>query len=581
MAYINDQELNELRSNVDIVEIISDYIPLTPKGKNFFGVCPFHQDHSPSMSVSKEKQMYKCFSCGAVGNVFTFIQNYENVSFGEAINIIASKVGYNLSVAIPKKMDEKYKKEYEIMEIALKYYENNLNTSKGEIAKKYLKERGISEEDIKTFDIGLALNNNSLNKLLDKKGYNFKEMKELGLVSEKNNVYDIFFDRILFPIHNLDGKVVAFTGRVFNSNASPKYLGSKETKIYKKSNILFNYHRAKEHIKLNKEVIIVEGNMDAIRLYINGIKNVVALMGTALTKEQIEIIKKLRCKVILMLDNDNAGQKATYDNSLLLEKEKIDVYAVRLSGEKDPDDYVLKNGVDAILKNIKNAIPINEFKLNYLKKDKNLTNTDDLVKYIKVVIEDLKKSDDDLLKEVTLKKLSSEYNLSYDILKKQLEETKIIVKKDELKEKRENKKNSYIEAINNILYYMMNDSLYVKMYIKRLGYINEQKYRMIASEIIYYYELNKTINIADFITYANNSKLKNEIMDIIKSANLNNLEEKIFIDSINLIKKKTKEREIKKLKDELKNTMDENKKEEILKKIIDIKIGSEKLDERN
>ena len=581
MAYINDQNLNELRSNVDIVEIISDYIPLTPKGKNFFGVCPFHQDHSPSMSVSKEKQMYKCFSCGAAGNVFTFVQNYENVSFGEAINIIASKVGYNLNIAIPKKVNDKYKKEYEMMEIALKYYENNLNTPKGEEAKKYLNERGLSESDIKTFDIGLALNTNSLNKLLEKKGYSFNEMRNLGLISDKDTIYDIFFNRILFPIHNLEGKVVGFTGRIFNSDVTPKYLGSKETVIYKKSNILFNYHRAKEHVKLKKELIIVEGNMDAIRLYINGIKNVVALMGTALTKEQIEIIKKLRCKVILMLDNDNAGEKATYDNSLLLEKEKIDVYAVRLSGEKDPDDYIINNGVDAILKNINNAIPINEFKLNYLKKDKNLTNTDDLVKYIKVVIEDLKKSNDDLLKEVTLKKLSTEYNLSYDILKKQLEETEIKVEKQEVVEEVKIKKNSYNEAINNILYYMMNDSMYIKMYLKKLGYISEQKYRMIASEIIYYYEMNKSINIADFITYANTSKLKNEIMDIIKNVNYDNLEENVFIDSINLIKKKTKEREIKKLKEELKNTMDENKKEEILQKIIEIKIGSERLDERN
>ena len=581
MAYINDQNLNELRSNVDIVEIISDYIPLTPKGKNFFGVCPFHQDHSPSMSVSKEKQMYKCFSCGAAGNVFTFVQNYENVSFGEAINIIASKVGYNLNIAIPKKVNDKYKKEYEMMEIALKYYENNLNTPKGEEAKKYLNERGLSESDIKTFDIGLALNTNSLNKLLEKKGYSFNEMRSLGLISDKDTIYDIFFNRILFPIHNLEGKVVGFTGRIFNSDATPKYLGSKETVIYKKSNILFNYHRAKEHVKLKKELIIVEGNMDAIRLYINGIKNVVALMGTALTKEQIEIIKKLRCKVILMLDNDNAGEKATYDNSLLLEKEKIDVYAVRLSGEKDPDDYIINNGVDAILKNINNAIPINEFKLNYLKKDKNLTNTDDLVKYIKVVIEDLKKSNDDLLKEVTLKKLSTEYNLSYDILKKQLEETEIKIEKQEVDEEVKIKKNSYNEAINNILYYMMNDSMYIKMYLKKLGYISEQKYRMIASEIIYYYEMNKSINIADFITYANTSKLKNEIMDIIKNVNYDNLEENVFIDSINLIKKKTKEREIKKLKEELKNTMDENKKEEILQKIIEIKIGSERLDERN
>ena len=339
MAYINEQELNELRSNVDIVDVISSYIPLTLKGKNFFGVCPFHQDHSPSMSVSKEKQIYKCFSCGATGNVFTFVENYENVSFYEAVDIVAKKAGFTLSTKIETyKKVEKYPRDYEMMNIALKYYQNNLNTEKGVDARNYLLDRGLSLEDIKTFDIGLSFDDNNLNKLLEKKGYSIDEMKKLGLVSTKAEIYDIFFNRIMFPIHNLDGKCVGFTGRIYKDKSIAKYLGSKESNIYKKSNILFNYHRAKDTIKFNKEMIIVEGNMDAIRLYISGIKNVVALMGTALTKEQIAIIKKLRCKVILMLDNDNAGEKATFDNSNLLEKEKIEVNVVRLTGEKDPDE---------------------------------------------------------------------------------------------------------------------------------------------------------------------------------------------------------------------------------------------------
>lgn len=575
MAYISDQELNELREKVDIVEIISNYIPLTPKGKNFFGVCPFHADHSPSMSVSREKQMYKCFSCGAAGNVFTFIQNYENVPFYEAAQLLANKVGISLAIPIKSERKEKYTKEYEMMEIALKYYQNNLNTSLGEKAKKYLYNRNLEDEVIKDFEIGYAASTHTLNKLLLKKGYTVLEMQKLGLVSTSKEDYDIFFDRVMIPLYNLEGQVVGFTGRALDDTNTPKYLGSKESIIYKKGNLLFNYHRAKESIKLNKEIILVEGNMDAIRLYASGIKNVVALMGTALTKEQIQIIKKLRCKVILMLDNDTAGEKATYDDGLLLEQENIDVLVVRLSGEKDPDSYIIKNGVEAITNNIKKAIPLQDFKLNYLKKDKNLQNTDDLVKYVKMVIADLNKKEDELLKEVTLKKLSEEYNLSYEILKKQLDKSEA---KQVIKEKKEEKKKktSYQEAIYNVLYYMMNDSIYIKMYMKKLGYIAEQKYRLIASEIIYYYELNKYISLADFITYSETSKLKEEIMDIIKNVNYEELNEKVFLDSISLIKKKRKENEIKKLKEEIKNTMDESKKEEILQKIIDLKIGSVK-----
>lgn len=575
MAYISDQELNELREKVDIVEIISNYIPLTPKGKNFFGVCPFHADHSPSMSVSREKQMYKCFSCGAAGNVFTFIQNYENVPFYEAVQLLANKVGIFLAIPVKSEQKEKYTKEYEMMEIALKYYQNNLNTSLGEKAKKYLYNRNLEDEVIKDFEIGYAASTHTLNKLLLKKGYTVLEMQKLGLVSTSKEEYDIFFDRVMIPLYNLEGQVVGFTGRALDDTNTPKYLGSKESIIYKKGNLLFNYHRARESIKLNKEIILVEGNMDAIRLYASGIKNVVALMGTALTKEQIQIIKKLRCKVILMLDNDTAGEKATYDDGLLLEQENIDVLVVRLSGEKDPDSYIIKNGAEAITNNIKKAIPLQDFKLNYLKKDKNLQNTDDLVKYVKMVIADLNKKEDELLKEVTLKKLSEEYNLSYEILKKQLDKSEA---KQVIKEKKEEKKKktSYQEAIYNVLYYMMNDSIYIKMYMKKLGYIAEQKYRLIASEIIYYYELNKYISLADFITYSETSKLKEEIMDIIKNVNYEELNEKVFLDSISLIKKKRKENEIKILKEEIKNTMDESKKEEILQKIIDLKIGSVK-----
>lgn len=585
MAYINEQELNELRSSVDIVDVISSYIPLNPKGKNFFGVCPFHQDHSPSMSVSKDKQIYKCFSCGATGNVFTFIENYENVSFFEAVEIVARRVGFNLSTKlVSKKTNDKYLKEYEMMDISMKYYQNNLNTKNGKEAINYLTERGLSLEDIKVFDIGVSFNDNNLNKLLEKKGYSFDEMRLLGLISTKTDVFDIFFNRIMFPIHNIEGKCVGFTGRIYKDKSTAKYLSSKESVIYKKSNILFNYHRAKDFIKLNKEIIIVEGNMDAIRLYINGIKNVVALMGTALTKEQVEIIKKLRCKVILMLDNDEAGEKATYDNSLILERSAIEVNVVRLSGQKDPDDYILKNGIEKMQNNIKNAIPIQEFKLNYLKKDKNLSNTDDLVKYIKTVINDLKNTDDEILKEVTLKKISNDYNVSYELLKKQLnEEVDKFKAKQEINKKEldKPKNNSYKEAVNNILYYMMNDSVYIKMYLKNLGFFKEQVYRMIASEIICYYEMNKTINIADFMTYASNSKLKEQIMDIISNVKNDKLNDKVFNDSVNLIKKKTKESSIKELKEELKTTFDESKKEEIIEKIIELKIGSERLYERN
>lgn len=573
MAYINEQELNELRSNANIVDIISDYIPLTPKGKNFFGVCPFHQDHSPSMSVSSEKQMFKCFSCGAAGNVFTFVERYENVSFNEAIIIVASKVGYSLSNTTIKQKKINFPREYEMMNIAMKFYQNNLNSADGNITKEYLKTRKISESNIKEFEIGMALNNNLLNKLLVKKNYKIDELRKIGLISDNTKVYDIFFNRVMFPIHDIDGRVVGFTGRAFDNNNTPKYLGSRESNIYKKSKILYNYHRAKEFVKINKNLIIVEGNMDAVRLYISGVKNVVALMGTALTKEQIEIIKKLRCCVTLILDNDSAGEKATYDNGLLLEKNGIKTNVVRLSGEKDPDDYVIKNGIDAINKNIDKAITFNEFKLLYLKKDKNLEKTEDLINYVKEVLDNLKNTDDELAKEITLQKISEEYNISYETLKKQIIDENKVINNIEIKKPEIKKQNNYVEAINNILYYMMNDSDYIKIYLKKLGFINEKKYRLIATEIICFYEMHNNINIADFVTFANNSASKDEIMNIISSITNEELNEKVFIDSINLVKRKNTEEEIAELKLKIKNTLDENEKEKLANKLLELKVG--------
>ena len=400
-------------------------------------------------------------------------------------------------------------------------------------------------------------------------------LESIGLIN--SNGHDTFQNRIMFPIHNLDGNVVGFTARCYLENATPKYINTKETYIFKKGNILYNYHRAKEYIRLKKEAILVEGNMDAIRMYSSGIKNTVALMGTSLTKEQIEALKKLRSKIILLLDNDSAGETATYAIGNILEENNIEINVVRLNGAKDPDEYILKFGRSAIEENINNPISFIDFKLNYLKKNKNLESSIDLVDYIKLVIDNLKKNNDEILKEVTLQKLSNEYNISYAILKEQLGENNLQTSKKVLEEptiKNEKNKNSYQKTAEEILYFMMNDETYIKMYQTRLGMFPEKRERSIANEILYYYESNKTINLADFITYIESINLKNEIMDIIKSVKIKEVSETIMEELIRNLKKKIKDNEIKKLKNELQKEFDINKKIELAEKIAEIKKGS-------
>lgn len=579
MAFIAQDEINKIRSSASIVDIISSYIPLTQRGKNYFGVCPFHEDHSPSMSVSEEKQIYKCFSCGATGNVFTFVENFLNVSFAEAVEIIAKIVGISISIPVSSKKETKFKEEYALMDFVLKIYQNNLNTEVGQRAIQYLKTRGLLEDTIKNFSIGLSLDQNMLYTILSKKEYSEKMLLDLGLINQgKDSVYDVFQNRIMFPIHNLEGEVVGFTARCYLKDETPKYLNTKETYIFKKGSILFNYHRAKEAIRLQKEVIVVEGNMDAIRLYSVGIKNVIALMGTSLTKEQIDALKKLRCHIILMLDNDNAGESATLSIGNILEENNISFGIVRLSGEKDPDEYIIQNGIDAMQENIKNAISFVDFKLNYFKKNKNLNEASDLAEYIKAVIDGLKNTNDAILKEVTLQKLAKDYNISYAILKEQLgeKESKIEKKPEKKEQVIESQQSSYNKVCSKILFYMMHSKDFIKLYQTKLGIFPTKEHRIIANEIVYYLENHKTIDLADFISYSENTNVKNEIMAIIGNEKEENLTEEGMLELLEIIKKKIKKEEIKKLKEELKSEYDVNKKLSLLEKIAELKVEIEK-----
>jgi len=389
-------------------------------------------------------------------------------------------------------------------------------------------------------------------------------------------------NRIIFPIHNLEGEPIGFTGRIYEASDQAKYINSKESIIFKKGQILFNYHRAKKEIQRKKEVIIVEGNMDAIRMYASGIKNVVALMGTSLTNDQVNIIKSLRAKVILLLDNDDAGALATYQNGNILEAAGINPLVVRLSGEKDPDEYIIKNGVEAIIDNISNPISFLDYKLKYLKKNKDLTKTNDLVSYIKDIINNIKDIDDELTKEITIKKMSDEYDVPLDLLKNELNNVTKPKEKKEVKEKVLEKKSfsKYDIAAQNIIYFMINDGKYVEMFKKELGYFNNKKYRSIANEIIYYYGIRQEIDISSFITYIETKEyIYDDVMEIIKNINIEELTMDIFIGYIDAAKKILLKDEIKNLKEQIANELDNNKKLELASRLIELKkgcVGNEK-----
>lgn len=562
---LTTEQINEIRNSIDIVDVISSYIPLTNKGKNFFGVCPFHSDHSPSMSVSKEKQIYTCFSCGASGNVFNFLMDYNNISFIESVKICADKAGININIG--KRVEKnKYQDIYDIYELSLKYYQNNLNTDSGKEAKEYLKNRKFTEEMIKHFKIGLSLNNkNELTNLLINKNYNLKTLEKTGLIGKNDNGYnDLYINRIMFPLYDLNGKIIGYSGRIYNTESTSKYINTKETELFKKGELLYNYHVAKE--TREKTLIIVEGFMDVIRLYSIGIKNVVATMGTAITKNQALLMKRLSNEIILMFDGDKAGEKAT--NSCIDELEKIGIIpkVVRLENNLDPDEYIIKYGKNKIIDKINNPINSLDYKMNYYKNGKNLKNEFELTEYINKTLEELGKIENDIYIELVLKKLSDESGLSVDYLKNKIKKQE----KPEIIKEIEEKKSGYEIAERNLVYYMMNSSEVIDYCIKEKPIFLNNKYKTLVKEIVMYYNTNHVISLADIVTYYQDKENFSDLKELLK-LNLKEIDLKVIKGYVDRLKERQKKIELKNKINELSNNNDTEYKLKKLQEIIELK----------
>ena len=574
MNLISDEKINEIRSSVNIVDIISNYIPLTNKGKNYFGICPFHDDHSPSMSVSPERQMFKCFTCGVGGNVFTFVSKYDDISFIEAVKKVAEYANIPLDIKNISKKESIHKKEYEIMDMVVKIYQNNLNTINGKKAQEYLNKRNIDDKTCNLFKIGYALNDNTyLYNILSKK-YKNKELDDLGLINISGvDGYDKFINRLMIPITDEYNQVVGFTGRIIGKDdTSPKYINTKETTIYKKGHILFNYYNAKESAKVLKNIIIVEGNMDAIRMYANGYQNVVALMGTSLTKEQIDLIKKLRASVTLLLDSDNAGETATITNGEILLKNNIETFVLRLDGAKDPDEYLVKFGNNQFKEAIKHQVPFLDYKLTSLKNNYNVNNPVELANYINQILKYINNFDN-ITKEVTIRKISDEYNLDYEVLKQELKlEEKEDNSKISVNKKKVEKKDNYKNCVTKIFLYLMSDSKYLAIFKNRINFFKNPIERELYNEIIYYTKKYKSINVANFLSFIdNNINVKDLLNEIIADMDFETMNDDIYMEYVNYLEKYFKNEDIKKLKEQIKVETDINKKCELLDKLTKLK----------
>ena len=569
---ITNELINEIRNKIDIVEIVSNYVPLTQRGKNYFGVCPFHDDHSPSMSVSQEKQIYTCFSCGATGNVFTFVSEYEHINFFEAVKILGEKIGYNLGSSYTKKNEDD--RPIKIYELACKFYQNNLNTSLGKNAYDYLENRKIDKENIKKFQIGLSTSKTSLTDYLISKEYTLKELISLGISTESGT--DLFVNRIMFPLYDLQGNVVAFSGRIYNIKDSSKYINTKETKIFKKGNLLYNYHQAKDILKKSDSIIVMEGFMDVIRASTIGINNCVATMGTAFTKQHAMLLKKMTNNIILCFDGDQAGEEATISAIEVLKEINITPKVIRLEENLDPDEYIIKYGKLSFESKIKNTENSIEFLMKLHRNNKNLKDLNDISKYIDESLKELTTTDDNILIELTLKKMSTEFQLEYNTLKDKFEnllkENKKIKNVNELPIKNKIIYNKYDEASRNLIYYMLKDSKIITLASEQITYFSNNNLRLLFNEIVYFYHKYGIFNIADFITYISTKEELIKIFNEIINLNLKDKYSKEeIIDYINVINSYPTNKKADDLNKKLKEEQDPIKQANILMEILTLK----------
>ena len=419
MVRYSEELIEEIKNSNDIVDVISQYVILKRSGRNFFGLCPFHKEKSPSFSVSPDKQIFHCFGCGVGGNVIHFVSKIENIDFRETIELLANRANITLPTLDNSYQDNKRailkSKVYQINEIAAKFYHENLYKPTSKEAQNYIKKRKMDNRTLKSFLIGYSGTFDELYRVLKQKGFTEEEILASSLVNKTDNgkFIDRFRRRLMIPIQDTTGRFIAFGGRVLD-DSKPKYINSPENIVYSKGRNLFGLNIAKKGD--TKKIIIVEGYMDAISLYQRGITNVVASLGTALTEQQGRLLIKNSEQVIIGYDADGAGQAATLRGLEILQNMGCDIRVLQIYGAKDPDEFVIKYGPERFQKCVDNAISLVEFKVKILKQNLNIDNVNDKIKFLNEIAKILAKVDNNMEKEIYIDKISSEYGISKEAI---------------------------------------------------------------------------------------------------------------------------------------------------------------------
>lgn len=517
---------DEIKSKLDIVEVIREYIPIKAVGANFQALCPFHNEKTPSFVISPEKQIWHCFGCGAGGDIFEFIKKIEGVEFPEALRILAQKANVKIDYNYNPELQNKKTKILDIIKKAVDYYHKNLiEKDSAKIARDYLESRGISKEAIDLFNLGYSEDSwDGLLKHLKSLGHSEMEIEQAGLIlkSQKGgfSFYDRFRNRLMFPINNIFGSPIGFTARILvKDDTQGKYINSPQSDIFDKSSVLYNMDLAKLDIKNKNYTILVEGNIDVISTYMSGTKNVVASSGTALTTAQVKILKRYSENLIIAYDGDSAGFKATFriiDNALA---ENMNIKVAPLPKGVDPDDLV-RSGKEKWLDVIKNAKPLMDFVFEKVISSIDLSNIFQKKQATKKLLIFIGKFRDEIEREAYLKKLSELVDVDYGILKKKIKEVlnkKVNVKKSKKQESFSiSEKNKREELLKQILamgigYPENLEHLSMNLEMEFLGTSSLDE---LYKDAVIYYTKNNSFDLEDFVNYLNVEK-KNILNSIL------------------------------------------------------------------
>ncbi len=550
MVQYTDELKEEIRSANDIVDIVSQYVNLKRSGRNFFGLCPFHKEKSPSFSVSADRQYFHCFGCHKGGDVFTFVSEIERVSFKEALEMLAERA----NIELPTEQNSEFNKQqylkdrmYKINAETAIFFHERLYKPLARIAQDYVKKRKLDNNTLKAFKIGYSGEYNELYKHLKQLGFKDEEILATGLVNknDKGEFIDRYRKRLMFPIMDVSGKVIAFGGRKLENNDKiAKYINSNENLVYSKKKHLFALNLAKQSD--SKKIILVEGYMDAISLYQRGFNNVVASLGTALTEEQGRLLRKYCEQVILSYDSDGAGQEAIMRGLAILENQGCDARVLQMEGAKDPDEYVIKYGSGRFNLLVENAISLVEFKIKMLKQKYNLENSNDKIRFLKEITKVLSNVDNKIEREIYISKIAESYNISKEAIyaevnkslyksDKNVEKTKKVIKISEDEEVNP----AIIKRENMVIYLLIN--YFKEAYEKIVTNISLDDFKLESNKIIFEKILEsneeESEKILQLISNIEDKDLQSHISEILVTDYEINSVEKCIEDVVNIYNK--------------------------------------------